>query len=56
MVKSTYEMAAKYFKSDEGKETLDGKYDENAKTEVRKYKYKSGALYNGEWKGGLRHG
>jgi hypothetical protein len=26
------------------------------KNEVRKYTYKSGAVYSGEWWGGFRHG
>jgi len=56
MAKSNYEMATKYFKSDEGKETLGGAFKADSPIEIRSYTYKSGAIYNGEWKGGLRHG
>lgn len=49
-------MATKYFKSEEGKETLDGTYKDNDTLESRTYKYKSGAVYVGQWRGGLRHG
>jgi hypothetical protein len=49
-------MATKYFKADEGRETLDGKFKSNTAIEKRKYTYKSGAVYDGFWKGGLRHG
>ena len=50
------EVASKYFKSDESNETLDGLYDENAPLKTKAYTYKTGAIYSGSWKGGLRHG
>ena len=46
----------KYFKAEESKETLNGIYSENLPTERRSYTYKTGAVYTGEWKGGMRHG
>lgn len=55
-MKSTYQMATKYFKADEGKETLDGKYQGSDVLETRSYTYKTGAQYKGLWRGGLRHG
>jgi len=45
--KSNYEMATKYFKSDEGKETLGGAFKADSPIEIRSYTYKSGAIYNG---------
>jgi hypothetical protein len=48
---------SKYFKAEEAKETLKGSFkghDEPLKNKV--YQYTTGAVYNGEWKGGLRHG
>ena len=40
-------MATKYFKSDEGKETLEGQFKSNSAIVIRKYTYKSGAVYDG---------
>ena len=40
-------MATKYFKSEEGKETLDGKFKTSSTLEIRKYTYRSGAVYDG---------
>lgn len=54
--KSTYEMATKYFKSEEGKETLRGQFEANGQTQKRTFTYSTGAHYDGEWRGGLRHG
>lgn len=40
-------MATKYFKSDEGKETLAGTYTSNSPIEIRTHTYKTGAVYSG---------
>ena len=50
------EMHSKYFKSDEARETLQGWYRDNARVEHKSYTYRTGAVYSGQWKGGLRHG
>ena len=50
------EDTGKYFKSEEGKETLTSSYNANAPLEERTYAYKTGAVYEGQWKGGFRHG
>ena len=55
-MRSSYEMATKYFKSEEGKETLTGKFNQDKQVEKRTFKYATGAVYSGEWLGGLRHG
>jgi len=52
----TQEVASKYFKSDEAAETLKGEYNANAPLKQRTHTYKTGAIYTGQWKGGLRHG
>ena len=31
-------------------------FDPNAPTETRTFEYSTGAVYEGEWKGGMRHG
>jgi hypothetical protein len=49
-------MASKYFKAEEALETLTGKFKRDAALKQKIYTYKSGAVYNGQWKGGLRHG
>ena len=47
----------KYFKPDEANETLTGAvYDPNAPLVTKSFTYKTGASYDGEWKGGMRHG
>ena len=48
----------KYFTKEEEKETLDkkNKFDGDAPIEVKEYTYQSGAVYRGEWIGGMRHG
>ena len=47
----------KYFKPDEAQETLTGEmFDPSAEIEKRTYTYKSGAVFDGEFKGGMRHG
>lgn len=51
--------SSKYFTQDEARETVNGgrKYDPNAAREQRDpYRFKSGAIYTGEWKGGFRDG
>jgi hypothetical protein len=49
---------SRYFTLDESRETLtSNKYDPNLPREERPlYKFKSGATYKGEWKGGFRDG
>lgn len=49
-------MGSKYFKNDESRETLQGMFAENEKVTTRVHTYKTGAIYKGQWKGGLRHG
>jgi hypothetical protein len=44
-MKSAYNMATKYFKSEEGKETLNGTYVDKGVLETRTYKYRTGAVY-----------
>jgi hypothetical protein len=44
-MKSAYNMATKYFKSEEGKETLGGTFDGKGALETRTYKYRTGAVY-----------
>lgn len=56
IMKLTCEVQSKYFKSDEAKETLGGTYQDNTRLENRVYTYRTGAVYTGQWKGGLRHG
>ena len=51
--------SSKYFTQDEARETVNGgrKWDPNAAREQRDaYRFKSGAVYSGEWKGGFRDG
>ena len=50
------EGTSKYFKQEEAYETLTGVYEQNAPIEERTYTYKTGAVYTGQWKGGMRHG
>lgn len=50
------EMVSKYFKNDESRETLKGIFKESDKVVYRVHTYKTGAVYKGQWKGGLRHG
>ena len=49
---------SQYFTREEGAETLDNTkpFDLNQKHVFRKHTYKSGAHYEGQWKGGMRHG
>lgn len=56
IMKLTCEVQSKYFKGDEAKETLQGEYRDNARLEQRVHTYRTGAVYTGQWKGGLRHG
>ena len=49
--------SARYFKAVEAQETLTGeKFNPDAPIETRTHTYSTGAVYNGEWKGGMRHG
>lgn len=49
--------SSQYFKQSEAKETFTGAmFDPNAATETRTFKYSTGAVYQGQWKGGMRHG
>ena len=51
------EGSSKYFKLEEAKETLtDNVYVDSEPLIQRKYKYTTGAVYDGTWKGGMRHG
>ena len=56
ILKMTSEVQSKYFKSDEARETLDGAYQDATPLKRRVHTYKTGAIYTGQWKGGLRHG
>lgn len=56
VMKLTCEVQSKYFKSDEGRETLRGPYQDDASLEEGEHTYQTGAKYTGLWKGGLRHG
>ena len=51
----TSEVQSKYFKSDEAKETLVGMFKPTDQLTYRIFQYKTGATYQGQWKGGLRH-
>lgn len=51
-----FDKKTKYFKADENKETLAGTYSQASPIEKRTHTYKTGAVYSGDWKGGLRHG
>ena len=55
-MRMTVEMQSKYFKAEEGKETLHGVYRDDQKITTRTHAYRSGATFSGSWKGGLRHG
>lgn len=50
------EMVSKYFKNDESRETLKGIFKDSDQIVYRVHTYKTGAVYKGQWKGGLRHG
>jgi len=52
----TSEGASKYFKSEEAKETLAGIYKDDQVLKNKVHTYKTGAVFTGQWKGGLRHG
>ena len=47
---------SKYFKASEASETLTGVFDQDAPIETRDHIYTTGAVYSGQWKGGMRHG
>ena len=48
--------SSKYFVEEEANETLRGIFEKDAPIEERTYIYKTGAVYEGQWKGGMRHG
>jgi len=48
-------VSSKYFTEEEARETLHG-YFKPSKASMRTYRYKSEAVYSGEWMGGFRHG
>ena len=49
--------ANKYFSEIESNETLKGSlFDNDAPIEERTYTYSTGSVYEGQWKGGMRHG
>ena len=58
MLRSKQIGSSKYFTIEESKETVTKKkYDPNQKREKRPvYQFKTGAEYEGEWKGGFRDG
>jgi hypothetical protein len=50
-------MTSAYFKDEEARETIVKDAKKATKTEKRRHEYVcSGAVYDGEWLGGLRHG
>jgi hypothetical protein len=46
----------KYFTREEGRETLSPGKANGVREKRPKYTFKTGAVYTGEWKGGLRDG
>ena len=60
VLKQEHEGSSEYFKPEEARETIGFlfkvKYLEDAPLETKEYKYKTGAVYKGQWRGGLRHG
>jgi hypothetical protein len=46
-MKLTSEVASKYFKAEEAKETLKGEYNPNAPIKTKTYTYSTGAVYTG---------
>ena len=48
--------ASRYFTAEEARETLDPSRKYSRNKETRAYTFKSGAIYEGEWLGGFRHG
>jgi hypothetical protein len=50
------ELVSKYFKNEESRETLKGKFKDSNEVVYRVHTYKTGAVFKGQWKGGLRHG
>ena len=47
----------KYFKAEESSETVSRRmFKQNEPLKTKKYVYSTGAVYDGTWKGGLRHG
>jgi hypothetical protein len=45
-----------YFQPAESNETLTGIFKDSAKIEQRTHTYTTGAIYTGQWRGGMRHG
>ena len=58
MMRSKQVGSSKYFTYEESRETLSKKlYNPKLQREVRgPYKFKTGAIYAGQWKGGFRDG
>ena len=54
----TTQVQTRYFKKDEARETLEAVngFKENTPITIRSYTYKTGSKYEGQWKGGMRHG
>lgn len=57
-MKKVFRIKKKYFVDEEFWETISKtvKYIKNQKLSIRKYIYKTGSIYNGEWRGGFRQG
>ena len=49
-------VASKYFKTEEASESLRGKFNGEQKLRQDVFNYSTGAQYQGQWLGGLRHG
>ena len=48
---------SRYFKQEEAQETLTSQiFSHDTELQVREHVYQSGAVYTGQWKGGMRHG
>ena len=55
--KSENKKSSNYFTEEEAKETQSNKkFDKDAPLKNKVHTYRSGAIYTGQWKGGLRHG
>ena len=51
------ELGSRYFAPEEARETLSSNvYKADAPLEERSYTYRTGAVYEGQWRGGIRHG
>ena len=57
VMKMTCDVQSKYFKQDEAKETLQGSFKgHDTPLTNRVHTYTTGAVYVGQWMGGMRHG